>query len=149
MASITPQQLRARIESLHDLRQRLISFLKDAKKEDAKRIESYIAQLRNGVFPLESNALALQKRILNEKGFRTTPLSFTELMTFNTYFQLYPWKVCGKEVTTSSRDFPVTIQGDRKDVEKAIATTLGTNSTMGLDEMEALALETELNLLEL
>jgi hypothetical protein len=149
MASLNPQQLRARIEALHDLRIRLTSFLKDAKKDDARRLETYISQLRNGVFPVDADAEAIQKRILKEQDLSNAPLSFTEWMTFNTYFQLYPWKVCGKEVSTSSRDFPVTIQGDRKDVEKAIDTTLGSKTSIGLDELEALALETELNLLEL
>lgn len=45
-----------------------------------------------------------------------TPLTFTELCTFNTWFAMHPEKVAGTEKITSSREFPLTIKGTRDDV---------------------------------
>jgi hypothetical protein len=66
-------------------------------------------------------------------------------MTYNTYFELYPWKIAGQQVVTTSRDFPVTVVGTRADVEAAIDKTLGKNKL----DLEAMALELELKLFEL
>lgn len=49
-----------------------------------------------------------------------SPLSFTELSSFNTWFAIYPEKVAGEETITTSRDFPVTVRGTKEDVLRAI-----------------------------
>ena len=46
-----------------------------------------------------------------------SPLTFTELMTYNTWYELHPEKVAGTMVGSSSFYFPVIVKGSKKDVE--------------------------------
>ena len=48
------------------------------------------------------------------------PLTFKELTSFNTWFVMHPEKVCGKEYTTSSREFPVMIKGTKEEIIRTI-----------------------------
>lgn len=48
----------------------------------------------------------------------TEPLDLVESMALDTWFFQHPDKVCGKEVLTSSREFPLTIKGSRQDCER-------------------------------
>lgn len=50
-----------------------------------------------------------------------TPLSFTELCSFNTWFAMHPEKVAGIELVTTSINFPITIKGTKDDIERTIA----------------------------
>jgi hypothetical protein len=99
------------------------------------------ALLRNGVF---NDQKAIEQKA-KSKAYPQAPLSFTELCTFNTWFVLHPEKVCGVEKTTSSKEFPVTIQGDKS---KIIA-TIQKQESYSLIEIEALALEYELQINQL
>ncbi len=58
------------------------------------------------------------------------PLTFSELTSFNTWFVLHPEKVCGKEVVTTSREFPITIKGTKEDVIQTIKA--GINHTQNM-----------------
>jgi hypothetical protein len=58
---------------------------------------------------------------------------------------LHPEKVCGIEKTTSSKEFPVTIQGDKS----KILSTIQKQHSYSIIEMEALALEYELQINQL
>lgn len=49
-----------------------------------------------------------------------TPLSFTELCSFNTWFAIHPEKVAGTELVTTSINFPLTIKGTKEDIERII-----------------------------
>jgi hypothetical protein len=51
------------------------------------------------------------------------PLSFTELTAFNTWFAMHPEKIAGKELLTSSREFPITIKGTKEDIINCISKT--------------------------
>lgn len=75
-------------------------------------IELQAALLRNGVY---YDQKAIEEKA-KSKPYPQTPLSFTELCTFNTWFVLHPEKVCGQEVITTSKEFPVTIQGDKAQI---------------------------------
>jgi hypothetical protein len=44
-------------------------------------------------------------------------MNFVEQFSNSKYFQLHPEKVAGKEVKTTSRAFPFSIEGTREDVE--------------------------------
>jgi hypothetical protein len=99
------------------------------------------ALLRNGVY--YDNKSIEQKA--KSKAYPTAPLSFTELCTFNTWFVLHPEKVCGQEVVTSSKEFPVTIQGDKAQILSIIQN----QQSYSLIEIEALALEYELQINQL
>lgn len=62
-------------------------------------IELQAALLRNGVY---YDQKAIEEKA-KSKPYPQTPLSFTELCTFNTWFVLHPEKVCGQEVITTSK----------------------------------------------
>jgi hypothetical protein len=132
-----PSYYRARIEVIGEL----ISTL------DVNRTEkgNDIVLLRNGVFPEKFNENELIRKNLAEKTFSNEPLTFFELSRFNTWFTMYPEKVCGKEIITTSIEFPITIKGSRED----IMNTIHIESDPGQLELQALAIEVELQLLQL
>jgi hypothetical protein len=99
------------------------------------------ALLRNGVY---YDQKAIEEKA-KSKPYPHTPLSFTELCTFNTWFVLHPEKVCGQEVITTSKEFPVTIQGAKAQIQS----TIQKQQSYSILEMEALALEYELQINQL
>jgi hypothetical protein len=127
MHKVSPTYLRARLDLIRE---------KLAGANDMRA-----ALLRNGVY--YDNKSIEQKA--KSKQYPQTPLSFTELCTFNTWFVLHPEKVCGQEVVTSSKEFPVTIQGDKS----IILATIQKQQSYSLIEIEALALEYELQINQL
>ena len=127
MHSVSPTYLRARLDLIRE------------KLTSSTDIQA--ALLRNGVF---YNQKAIDQKA-KSKQYPQTPLSFTELCTFNTWFALHPEKVCGIEKTTSSKEFPVTIQGDKSQIISAIQK----QQSYSLIEIEALALEYELQINQL
>lgn len=133
----SPSYYRARIEVIQDL----ISSL------DVNRMEkgNDIVLLRNGVFPQKFSEEKLIREKLSDKSFSNEALTFSELTRFNTLFSMYPEKVCGKEVVTTSIEFPITIKGTKED----ILNTIHIETTPGDLELQALAIEVELQLLEL
>jgi hypothetical protein len=92
-------------------------------KLDASEINAAI--LRNGVFPKDRDEKGLVEVYARQKDYSTDPLSFSELCTFNTWFTMYPEKVCGTEEITTSREFPITIKGDMEWIENTIGHGLG------------------------
>jgi hypothetical protein len=139
MEQLPPAWYRARIELYRQLQ---TSLDKDSGE---------LKLVRNGVFPPERDEKAAVAAYLRQNRYPDTPLSFTELCTYNTWFRMHPQKVCGTEHLTSSREFPITIRGDRKTIENTIRSAIrGHNpSDAGSLELQALALEVELQLLEL
>lgn len=127
MHKVSPTYLRARLDLIRE------------KLTSANDMQA--ALLRNGVF---YDNKAIQQKA-KAKEYPQTPLSFTELCTFNTWFVLHPEKVCGIEKTTSSKEFPVTIQGDKS----KILATIQKQESYSLIEIEALALEYELQINQL
>ena len=124
MLVVSPTYLRARLDLIRE------------KLTAATELEA--ALLRNGVF-YDQKAIEQKAK---SKQYPQTPLSFTELCTFNTWFVLHPEKVCGVEKTNSSKEFPVTIQGDKS----KILATIQKQESYSLIEIEALALEYELQI---
>jgi hypothetical protein len=127
MLVVSPTYIRARLDLI---REKLTSAT-----------DMQAALLRNGVY-YDQKAIAQKAK---SKAYPTAPLSFTELCTFNTWFVLHPEKVCGQEVVTSSKEFPVTIQGDKS----KILATIQKQQSYSLIEIEALALEYELQINQL
>ncbi len=115
MEQHSPVYLRARIDLIREL-----ITLGDPTSND-------IPILRNGVFPSVMDEHALVKQQTLKKDYSNEKLSFTELCTFNTWFTLHPEKVCGKQEITSSREFPITIKGDKQWVVNTITHGLGDN----------------------
>lgn len=127
MHILSPTYLRARLDLIRE------------KLASANDMQA--ALLRNGVF-YEKKAIEQKAK---SKAYPHAPLSFTELCTFNTWFVLHPEKVCGQEVVTSSKEFPVTIQGDKTQILSAIQK----QQSYSLIEIEALALEYEFQINQL
>ena len=127
---------------MHALRDRNAQIIKLSDDHRIKSLEMDVSILRNGVYPQGVNAQEIEKEMMESHKISDAPLSTTELLTFNTFFEKHPEKVCGQQVVTSSREFPITIKGNRADVESAIDKELSPEP----DEIEALALETELDL---
>jgi hypothetical protein len=113
MDRVEPKYQRARVFMLRDILSKV-----DPKAQHA-------ALMRNGVFPPERDEKTMVDLYLKEREFGSEPLSFTELCTFNTWFSMYPEKVCGVEKISSSREFPLTIEGDRAWIESTIGHALG------------------------
>lgn len=113
MDTSSPPYLRARIDMYRDVLSKL-----DASEMNA-------AILRNGVFPKDRDEKGLVEVYARQKEYSTEPLSFSELCTFNTWFTMYPEKVCGTEEITTSREFPITIKGDMEWIENTIGHGLG------------------------
>lgn len=109
----SPIYLRARIDMIRDV----------LSKSDAK--DFHVALLRNGVFPKDRDEKGLVEIYAKQKDYSNQPLSFTELCTFNTWFNLYPEKVCGQEVVTTSREFPISIKGNENWITNTINHALG------------------------
>jgi hypothetical protein len=123
--------------------------------------------LRNGVMRNKATEETLCEARMKEKEFPNSPLSLVEICSFNTWFAQHPEKVCGEEIITTSREFPISIKGDRTRIENTIGHGIGedrlilpvpfertkkyndakTSSTTL--ELEALALELELQMTEL
>jgi hypothetical protein len=127
MLAVSPTYLRARLDLIRE------------KLTTATDMQA--ALLRNGVY-YDKKAIEQKAK---SKQYPQTPLSFTELCTFNTWFVLHPEKVCGQEVVTSSKEFPVAIQGDKS----KILATIQKQQSYSLIEIEALALEYELQINQL
>ncbi len=113
MDTTSPIYLRARIDMIRDV----------LSKSDAK--DFHVALLRNGVFPKDRDEKSLVEIYAKQKDYSNQPLSFTELCTFNTWFNLYPEKVCGQEVVTTSREFPISIKGNETWITNTINHALG------------------------
>lgn len=113
MDTTSPIYLRARIDMIRDV----------LSKSDAK--DFHVALLRNGVFPKDRDEKGLVEIYAKQKDYSNQPLSFTELCTFNTWFNLYPEKVCGQEVVTNSREFPISINGNETWITNTINHALG------------------------
>jgi hypothetical protein len=116
-----PKYYRARIALI----ERLISEM-DA--DDPSR-----SLLRNGVFPDFMDGDGLIQEMINEQDISSEPLSFWERTSFNTWFALHPDKVAGKEVITSSREFPLTIKGSKEDISQCIEKTLADDFSFSLE----------------
>lgn len=54
----------------------------------------------------------------------SAPLTLQELLSYSTYFNLNPEKVCGQMIESSSGAFAVKVKGKRVDVERVINATL-------------------------
>lgn len=138
-----PSEWRARIAALHYLREQYNQDIKSASPSAKDELERGITLLRNGVFPEGIDQDEVQLLVAMDQEFSKKPLTTTELLTFNTFFEIHPEKVAGQQVLTSSRDFPLTVSGTREDVEKAIGKTLDQ------DPLEVQARELELDLFAL
>ena len=102
-----PSYYRARIQAIH-------TILSENKSEQEKN--SPIGLLKYGYVHKDLQA-ELESEISKTEDSKI-PLTFTELCSFNTWFEKHPEKIAGKELLTSSREFPITIKGTKEDTVK-------------------------------
>lgn len=144
--TITPAKCRSRIRALRAW----ISACppdKPGEKGSEKKLLLY------GVIPTGYDLEGWMKDDIDTDD--TASLGLVENMTLDTWFYQHPDKVCGKEVLTSSREFPLTIKGTREDCEKVFAKFLGPlgNQSAGavqpVNDGEAIAALALMEMLEL
>jgi hypothetical protein len=92
---------------------RLKAIADELKREtDEKRIKL----LQNGYFPdYQPSPLS------HSSPENNSPLTFLELCSWDTWFTMYPEKICGKTIITSSRSFPLEVKASPDDVIRTIA----------------------------
>ena len=106
--------------------------------------------LQNGFVPADrkdSFEKFIEDYIVNHVD--NSPLTFTEQMTYNTWYEQHPEKVAGTMVEGSSLYFPVLVKGTKKDVENMFKAALKEQEQKPDDELELLELEAEALALEL
>lgn len=115
---------RARLDAIQQI-------ITEEKGGDRSEKNNYSVLLRNGIVPPE---LKERYDITFKEYHRAwlqsenTPLSFSEITRFNTWFLIHPEKVAGKEVVTTSREFPISIKGSKNDILSTINRTLQSSS---------------------
>jgi len=129
----SPSYYRARLQLVADL-------IQSSDSKQAEKLNDTVLH-RNGVLTNKSDAESILDE--NEEKYSDEPLSFYEITRFNTWFAMHPEKICGKEVITTSREFPITIQGTKEDIIKTIRNQKQTETEL---ELEALAIKLELQL---
>ena len=103
---------RARLDVIEDLYKSLDT------NQDEKNPERVI--IRNGVFPERFNEKELIQQKLTNNNISGQALTFEEITRFNNWFAMFPEKVAGKEIITSSREFPISIVGTKEDILRTI-----------------------------
>lgn len=108
--------------SLHDnayYRARIQS-LRDYAELSAGKKKFY----QNGLVPKSERANFDKYVDKHTVEYDNSPLTFTELMTYNTWYEQHPEKVAGTMVEGSSLYFPVLVKGTKNDVENMFKAAL-------------------------
>ncbi len=127
----TPKYYRARIAVIEELITKV-----DA---DGNGINNARVVLRNGVFPKGYDEEKLITEMLSKRSFSNETLSFQEQTRFNTWFAMHLEKVAGKEIVSTSREFPITIKGTKQDIINAISIDKGMQFQLSLKRKRAKA----------
>jgi hypothetical protein len=140
-------------------RTRLSTFshlIRNTPYKDEKKNNDVVI-LRNGVIPDHApEYYDLEGRIAGflNSGIQLSqePLEFSEITCFNTWFEMHPDKVFGKQIVSTSLQFPLTIKGNRTDIENGFAKFLKPSPKADKPNydhirLKALALALELELL--
>ncbi len=108
-----PMYYRARLEVYRDA-------IAQAQNDDPD-----LPLLRNGVMRDKARERNLCEAKMKEKEIPNTPLTLIETCSFNNWFAMHPEKVCGEEIITTSREFPISIKGDKTWIENTIGHGIG------------------------
>lgn len=121
MKHVNPSYYRARLGAI-------MQIIKEEKGGDRTIKNNHSVLLRNGIVPGELEKR--YKKVFDQyqearlKKGNNEPLTFSEITRFNIWFVMYPEKVVGKEIITTSREFPVSIKGSKEDIINTINKTL-------------------------
>ena len=121
MKTENPAYYKARLDAIMQL-------IKEEKGGDRTEKNNNPVLLRNGIIPDElksryEKAFGKRHKAWIRSGNKQT-LSFSDVTRFNTWFEIYPEKVAGKEIITTSREFPISIKGSETDILITITKTL-------------------------
>lgn len=126
-----PDYYRHRMELIEHL---IMKYNHEARTETdpekKKKAERNVEILYRGVFPegykqfAKTNNIPLIPERLRKTLLGNHPLSFYEQIRFNTWFVLHPEKIAGKEYISTSRDFPIRVQGTKQDVINTIRSNI-------------------------
>jgi hypothetical protein len=111
----------------------IMRLIKEEKGGDRTLKNNNSVLLRNGIIPKDMRSRF--QKVFNKynkewiKTGNTQQLSFSEITRFNTWFEMYPEKVAGNEIVTTSREFPVSIKGTKQDILNTINKTLNSGQS--------------------
>lgn len=115
----TPAQARSRIEAIKHL---LNELPIDRDKKNSPR-----ELLKNGY--VHDSLKDRLNALMSEQTMPDHPLTFTELTTWNTWFELHPEKVAGDEEVTTSFHFPIQVKAKKEDIIKIIDTNINAHKS--------------------
>ena len=102
-----------------------IQSLRDYAELSAGKKKFY----QNGLVPKSERANFDKYVDKHTVEYDNSPLTFTEQMTYNTWYEQHPEKVAGTMVEGSSLYFPVVVRGNKSDVEAMFEAALSNNKT--------------------
>lgn len=109
----------------------IVQLIAEEKGGDRTVKNNHSVLLRNGVVPDEMKARYEATFGEHHKAWLRSgnkqPLSFAEITRFNTWFEIHPEKVAGKEIITTSREFPISVKGSETNILMTITKTLQDN----------------------
>jgi hypothetical protein len=111
---------RARLEAFNQL-------INEEVQSNPSKDSLDLRLLRNGVIPgkMKSDFKKLIKeKIVNQENSK---LRFDEITRFNTWFEIHPEKIAGKEVITSSIEFPLKIKGTQEDIIQTVTPSVASD----------------------
>ena len=97
-----PSYYRARLKAIAD--ELYLGMLDDRSKQI----------LQNGYFPDWESEYPVNPDTSD------APLTFLEVCSWDTFFTMFPEKVCGETVVTTSREFPLEVKATRDDVIRTV-----------------------------
>jgi len=81
--------------------------------------ERQIKLLQNGYFPgYDPSTYEFSKGYAPSED--DTPLTFREICSLDTWFTMFPEKMCGDTFVTTSRNFPLEVKATRDDVIRTV-----------------------------
>lgn len=109
----TPRYWRARLDVFRE------------KIRESSNDSPDLSLLRNGVMRNAAHEKMLVQDQMNKQEYPNTPMTFVEQCSFNNWFNMHPEKICGEEIITTSREFPISIKGDQSWIQNTIGHALG------------------------
>ena len=117
MSSVSPQYIRARHAVIEREVVRLRAKIHQENLGRYSTEEKEKEALLDGFFPGSMDEQSLITEMLSQENFSTYPLSFLEKNRWSAWFVIYPDRVFGKEIETSSRAFNITVKGSEAEIK--------------------------------
>lgn len=148
-----PSYYRARTKAIEELLNEAHILSQEAKTEQEKKtFDRTIVQLRNGFVADKDSIKSSIQYKLKEELLSDEPLSFQEITSYSTWFEMHPEKIAGVEYPGTGVMFPVLMKGGKEDVKRVLGQMhhqMHDEKSDSIEELEleALAIKIELELL--